>query len=540
MKKSIIALGVVSVLLYGLVLVVSPDINTVITAIIGLVAALPFLSLVIIRARFPSLEQRFKWFNLIPLYAIFMVIPLVFAILLFMQGKLSIPLIIVMVSLAFSFFYTFLNVPLAIYHKHQEIEMAKKPLSRYPPISILIPAYNEEKCIAGTIETLLDSYYPDKEIIVIDDGSTDNTYKIAQSYARKDVMVVQRPNGGKAAALNHGLQFAQGEIIVCVDADSMVTRGALVELAKRFEDPSVSAVAGNIKVLNRNKLITGLQALEYIFDINISRRALDPLGAVVVVPGCLGSFRAEDLRASGGWDIETVVEDFDTTIKVFKGGVFNSTKHPEKVATIHLQEPDFAIATKSLKFGRVVQASSAAIAYTEAPETVRDLWKQRLRWYRGNFQAMLKHRDAFTNSRFRALYSLSFPYVLISMIFVPIGMLAVTVTGIMAILHGDAIPLLVIFGVFIMLQFLMSVLAIEMDDEDLRLALYSPFNVLGYKHLMDIIKMKAFFDVLTKKKIGWDKLHRIGLYQKELAKRGLAGEQQGSQLPSTSIPTGQS
>jgi len=443
-------------------------------------------------------------------------------------------MIIVMASLTFNFFYTFLNIPLAIYHKHEELKLLQEPPSYYPPISILIPAYNEEGCIAGTIETLLDAYYPNKEIIVIDDGSTDNTYQIAQSYSKKGVKVIQRPNGGKSAALNHGLQFAQGDITICVDADSMVARGALVEVVRRFEDPTVSAVAGNVKVLNRNKIISGCQALEYVFDINIARRGLDPLGAVVVVPGCLGAFRTEDLRASGGWDMETVVEDFDTTVKVFKSGVYDppsSTTKTEKLATIHPQEPDFASATKAQKVGRVVQASSAAVAYTEAPETIRDLWKQRLRWYRGNFQTMLKHKDAFTNSRFRALYSLSFPYVMISMLFIPIGMIIIIATGIMSILAGDGLPLLAIFGVFMLLQFAVSVLAIQLDNEDIKLALYSPLFVLGYKHLLDLIKIKAFFDVLTKKKIGWDKLHRIGLYQKELTKRGIVKEQQGNQLP---------
>lgn len=540
MKKSIIALGIVSVLLYVMVLVVSPDINTVITVIAGMLSALPFLAIVVFRARFPSLERRFRWFNMIPLYAIFLVIPVVFAIILFIQGKLSIPLIIVMVSLTFSFFYAFLNIPLAIYHKHEEIEMAKKPPTYYPSISILIPAYNEEKCIAGAIETLLDAYYPDKEIIVIDDGSTDNTYQIAQSYARKGVKIIQRPNGGKAAALNHGLQFAHGEIIVCVDADSMVTRGGIAELVRRFEDPGVAAVAGNIKVLNRNKLITAIQALEYIFDINIARRGLDTFDAVIVVPGCLGAFRAEALRAIGGWDVETVVEDFDTTIKLSKGGAFdfNSMEKELKTATVRLQEPDFAVATKGLKIGKVIQASSAATAYTEAPETVRGLWQQRLRWYRGNWQAMLKHKDAFSNSRFRALYTVGFPYVLISLLFIPVGMVLITVTAIIAILDGDGISLLFIFGVFTLLQFLISALAIELDDEDLKLALCSPLFVLGYKHFLDIIKLKALFDVLTKKKVGWDKLYRLGLYQKGLTKRNLVAERQGSQLPSgtASVP----
>jgi cellulose synthase/poly-beta-1,6-N-acetylglucosamine synthase-like glycosyltransferase len=302
----------------------------------------------------------------------------------------------------------------------------------------------------------------------------------------------------------------------------MVSRTALVELVRRFEDPTVVAVAGNVKVLNRNKLLAQCQALEYVFDINISRRGLDIFGAVIVVPGCLGAFRAEAIRSSGGWDVETIVEDFDTTIKVFKGGAFDVSN---PLAPINLQEPDFQAAAKGMKVGKVVQASSAAVVYTEAPETLGDLWKQRLRWYRGNFQTLLKHKDAFGNPRFGALYSLGFPYVLISMIFIPISMLAIVITAILAILAGDVIPILLIFGVFTLLQFVVSLLAIQLDDEDLKLSLYSPFFVIGYKHFLDIVKLKAGFDVLTKRRMRWDKLQRIGLYRKEVTGRGQVAAQ---------------
>lgn len=516
MKKSMIILAVIGLILYGLVILVSPEITTILAIITGAVIAIVFLLSVILRARFPTIVRRVPWFYVMPLYFIFLVMPLFFAVVLLLQGKFSVLIIIVMVSLAFSFFYGFLNIPLAIYHKYQEDKLMQKPLSRYPSMSIIVPAYNEEKCIAGTIETLLETYYPDKEIIVVDDGSTDNTYGIALSFASRGVKVVHRPNGGKAAALNHGLQFAKGEIFVCVDADSMVSRMALVEVVRRFDDPTVVAVAGNVKVLNRNKFLALCQALEYVFDINIARRGLDIFGAVIVVPGCLGAFRTEALRASGGWDIETIVEDFDATIKVFKGGAFDVSN---PLSHINLQEPDFQAAAKAMKKGKVVQASSAAVVYTEAPETLRDLWKQRLRWYRGNFQTIVKHRDAFTNSRFGALYSLAFPYVIISMVFIPISMIVVLITGILAILAGDIVPILLIFGAFVLLQFVVSLLAIQLDEEDLRLSMYTPFFVIGYKHFLDIVKIKAAFDVLTKRRVGWDKLQRIGLYQKEITRR---------------------
>ena len=508
MKKSITITAILSLALYGLLFVVSPDRTTLLAAAAGIVAALLFMIIALVEVKSPA-AHKIPWIYFLPLSLIFLAIPVFFGVVLFTKGTFSVLLLIIMVSLAFSFFYNFLNIPLAVYHKYNECKQAKKPLNYFPSVSIIVPAYNEEKCIAGTLETLLDAYYPDKEIIVVDDGSTDRTYEVARAYVDKGIKLVRRPNGGKAAALNHGLQFVTGEIMVCVDADSMVGRTSLVELVRKFEDPSVVAVAGNIKVLNRNKFLAACQALEYIFDINIARRGLDTFGAVIVVPGCLGAFRTEALRNSAGWDTETVVEDFDTTIKIFKGGAFDeSTK-------VRRQDPDVQATTKGLKSGKVVQASSAAVGYTEAPETLGDLWKQRQRWYRGNFQTLFKHRDAFVNSRYGALYSLSFPYIVISMLFIPLSMIAVIVTAVWALMDGYVLQLLMIFGVFAILQIIVSILAIELDDEDLKLAWYAPFFVIGYKHLLDAIKMKAFFDVLTKQKMGWDKLDRIGLYPKE-------------------------
>ncbi len=517
MKKSTIILAIVVLALYGLLLVVSPDISTIMAAVAGIAVAVFFFGILILRAKAPRIERRISWINAVPLYIIFMVVPVAFAVILFLQGTISVILVIVMVSLAFSFFYGFLNIPLAIFHKHEEKKMSQKPVTHYPSLSILVPAHNEEKCIAGTIETLLDAYYPvRKEIIVIDDGSTDGTYDVAKPYITRGVKVIQRPNGGKAAALNTGMQFARGEIIICVDADSMVARTALVEIVRRFDDPTVVAIAGNVKVLNRKNFLAACQALEYVFDINISRRAMDLFGAVIVVPGCLGAFRGSALRASGGWDVETIVEDFDATVKLFKSGAFDvsSPLAPVDLRNV-LQHPDADIAAKGAKTGsKVVQASSAAIVYTEAPETLKGLWKQRLRWYRGNVQTLLKHKDALGNPRFGTLYNLGFPYLIISMLFVPASMIVIVITAILAIIAGDIIPLLIIFGVFVLLQIVVSLLAIELDEEDLKLALYSPFFVIGFKHILDAVKMKAVFDVLTKKKMGWDKLDRIGLYQK--------------------------
>jgi cellulose synthase/poly-beta-1,6-N-acetylglucosamine synthase-like glycosyltransferase len=299
------------------------------------------------------------------------------------------------------------------------------------------------------------------------------------SYSNRGVKVINRPNGGKATALNHGLLFARGEIIVIVDADSQICKNTLVELVKPFRDPKVAAVAGNIKVLNRRNLLTNCQALEYIASINIYRRALDVFGSVTVVPGALGAYRREVMQSNGFYDTDTLVEDFDVTIK-------------------------------ALKTGQIVQASTSAVSYTEAPLALKDFFKQRLRWYRGNFQAMWKHRDVIFNSRYGFLQKLSFPHMVISMIFLPLAGLVNIIASIQIIVSGEGLVLVPAFLFFCFLQLLLSIMAIQLDGEDKKLALYSPLLILGYKQICDFVMMKSFIDVLTRKKLKWTSAQRVG------------------------------
>jgi cellulose synthase/poly-beta-1,6-N-acetylglucosamine synthase-like glycosyltransferase len=375
-------------------------------------------------------------------------------------------------------YYNFLNVPLAIYQKSREFKQLDS-LGYTPSLTVLIPAYNEEKVISRTIESILEASYPGKEIIVIDDGSKDRTYQVAMGYSSRGVKVIHRPNGGKATALNHGLLFARGEIIVIVDADSQITKNTLVELVKPFRDPSVAAVAGNIKVLNRRNFLTNCQSLEYIASINIYRRALDIFGSVTVVPGALGAYRRDVMQSGGYYDPDTLVEDFDVTIK-------------------------------ALKSGQIVQASTSAVSYTEAPVAVKDFLKQRLRWYRGNFQAMWKHRDAVLNSRYGFLQKLAFPHMVISMIFLPLAGMVNIVSSIQMIAAGQGLVLVPTFGFFCVLQSLLSIMAIQLDGEDKKLVLYSPLLILGYKQLCDFVMMRSLFDVITRKKLKWTSAQRIG------------------------------
>ncbi len=422
-------------------------------------------------------------YGLMAFWILFLALPLSYAIIVLDAQPIttgSLFFMVALMGLTFTLFYDFVNIPLALYHKRIERKRLSLGADSGPMVSFIVPAYEEESCIERAIEALLDVDYPRCEVIVVDDGSTDGTLRVASRFSDRGVRVVRRSNGGKSRALNLGLFFARGEIIVCVDADSLVARDSLRELVRLFEDPNVVAVAGNVKVLNRSRLLTRLQALEYIRDINIVRRAFDVLGTTMIVPGVLGAFRRSALQDVGNYDPDTVTEDFDTTLKV-------------------------------LKSGSVVQATSFAEAYTEAPEALTDLYRQRKRWYAGIFQNLIKHGDVLRNPRrFGFLSGVGYPYILLSVIFVPLMGLIALASGIVASLTGEYLVFLQILGFFVLLEFLVSLLAIAMDGEQLRLAVLAPLFVIGYRQFRDVIRLKALIDVLLRRKVGWTRAARLG------------------------------
>ena len=389
---------------------------------------------------------------------------------------------VILWGLTLVFWSSLLMIPLSVYSKNKEDNLPTTPHT--PLVSIIIPAYNEEKVIANTIESALEINYPNKDIIVVDDGSKDNTLQIAKRYQDKGVKVLHKTNGGKASALNLALTFAKGELIAVLDADTLAGRNSLKEIVKVFEnEKDIAAVAGNIKVRNKKNWITWCQALEYVAGIQIARRAFDLFGAITIVPGALGCFRKSVLVDTGGYDKETLVEDFDTTIKILKSGM-------------------------------IVRGTTKSVAYTEAPDTLRDFYNQRIRWYRGNLQVVAKHRDALKNPRFGFLQKLAFPYMLIAMIVLPITGFAVLVSAILALIEGDTLFVITSFGFFIALQYLINAMAVRIDGDDPKLILYSVFFNFGYKQLLDFILLRAAISQLFKRKAKWTSAKRIGLDEK--------------------------
>ncbi|MCV0400617.1 MAG: glycosyltransferase [Nitrosopumilus sp.] len=386
--------------------------------------------------------------------------------------------IILLWALTISFWSTMLFVPMAVVSKYRED--TQNDVKTFPKISIIIPAFNEEKVIANTIEGLLETKYPNKEIIFVDDGSRDTTLSIASRY-KDQIRVLHKENGGKATALNYGMVYAKGEIIVVVDADTIIGRNSLKEIVKGFEiSEHVAAVAGNIKVRNRMNWITKCQALEYITGIQIIRRAFDVFGSITIVPGALGAFRKSFLVEAGAYGKDTIVEDFDQTIKLLKAGL-------------------------------ITQGSSKATAYTEAPNTLRDFIAQRKRWYRGNIQVLKRHSDALTNPRFGYLQRLSLPYLFLGMVVTPIIGFIATANAILGIIMGDGLYILQISAIFIVVHYLMTALAIRIDNEDPKLLWHTIFLVFGFKQIIDFLLLKAIIEQLRNKKATWTSAKRIGV-----------------------------
>lgn len=400
---------------------------------------------------------------------------------------------LIAIGLLFAYFAV---VAVAVYHELVGFDNYD-PQPPLPSVAVVIPAYNEEGYVGRAIEAVLDADYPaaKRSVIVVDDGSTDGTYAEASQYTSDDVRVLQKDNGGKYSALNYALLFIDDEIVVTVDADSMVAANALQQLVAPLQaDPGVGAVASNVKILNRDSLVTKCQSLEYIFGINVYRRMFDHLGIVPIVPGCLGAYRREALEAVSAYDPQTLTEDFDATVKI-------------------------------LLEGYSVQVADATV-YTEAPATWRDLYQQRLRWYRGNYMTLFRHYKRLLNPSQGYLHRLFFPLRIAEMFFLPIA--SWVIFGVIAflLLTGAATHVLLLLAFFTSIVVLLTALAVEIEGEDLRHVFYSPLFVFGYKHVHDLLMLKSLLDVVARTDFEWTRASRIGQQQRPHADRGESTQDQ--------------
>ena len=468
---------VLSVAIFALLIYNVYSISTYLSLIsIILAAAIAFYH--ILSRKPPQTQYQYKSRLASSYSMIILVLPFIFGTILAFEGYptyVTLTQAIFVWALTLSFWQTMLFVPLAVRSAAREA-MLEEP-NTWPKISVIVPAYNEENVIQTTIESLLSTDYPDKEIIVVDDGSVDKTLEIAMKYKDK-IKLIHKENGGKASALNQGFLYATGEIVTIVDADTIIGHSSLKHIAKSMVAENVAAVAGNVKIRNKVNWLTWCQALEYLSGIQIMRRGLDYFGAITIVPGALGAFRKKKLEEAGTYHKDTLVEDFDATMKVLRSGM-------------------------------IVSGSSAATAYTQAPQTLRDYYEQRKRWYRGNLQVLRRHSDILLNPRFGYLQKLSYPLMAIHMLVIPIASVMLWVFVGYQLVIGNYQFVAFTLGIYITLQYLLSAMAVRMDNDDKRVILYSVFLVIGYKQLMDVLQIKAVIEEVLGQKAKWTSAKRV-------------------------------
>lgn len=380
------------------------------------------------------------------------------------------------------------------------------------PVSIIIAAYNEEKVIANTITSLLKGNHRNFEIIVVDDGSKDNTAQVVrESFGSEPrVSVVKQENGGKSAALNHGITLARTDILVCLDADTQFDPDAVTYMARHFVDPKVGAVAGNIKVGNRRSILTHWQSMEYITNISIGRRAYGYLNSITVVAGAAGAWRRTAIEQSGGYHTDSLAEDMDMTWRVHKSG-WDVVNEP------------------------------LAIGYTEAPEDLRGLYKQRFRWSYGALQCLWKHKDAFGRHGFfgwfgvpsififGCVFEILAPLADLKMLLAIISFFGIWLsdhpiypgsleyTDLVAPLITTAWLYVLFFGVELMI----SVLAFRLDREDMRPLWLLFFQRFIYRQLMYVVAWRALWKAITGWRQGWGTLQRTGTVMNPQQMRGV-------------------
>jgi cellulose synthase/poly-beta-1,6-N-acetylglucosamine synthase-like glycosyltransferase len=365
-----------------------------------------------------------------------------------------------------------------------------------PLVSVVVPAFNEGKVIIRTIESLLASDHKNFEIIIVDDGSTDDTLHIAQKHfgINERVAIYTKENGGKAEALNHGWKRARGEVIIALDADTLFTPQTISSLSHRFANPRIGAVAGNAKVGNRLNIVTKWQALEYVTSQNFDRRAFASLNCITVVPGSVGAWRRSVLEEAGGFSSDTLAEDQDLTIQV-------------------------------RKLGYKIGYEEAAIGLTEAPDSLRSLAKQRFRWSYGTLQCMWKHKGALLNPRYGTLGFVAMPNVWIFQVFFPLLSPLMDLMFIWTILAAVATSLehqqeyahtptnlnqvLFYYALFLAVDCAGALAAFLMEKgEDKKLLVWLLIQRFGYRQVMYWVMVRSVLTAIGGAVVGWGKLER--------------------------------
>lgn len=383
--------------------------------------------------------------------------------------------------LVFIFFRTAIHLILCFANTF--FERSPKPLTEYPLVSVIIPCYNEEKVVRKAVQSAMKLTYPNYEIIIVDDGSKDGTLDIATELIRRGkVRVIHQLNAGKAMALNRGIEEALGEYFLCMDADSLLSPGAIeLGLSYLHGNPNLAAVAGSVEIGNVNNAITSFQKLEYITGLNLFKVAQSFLGMVTVIPGPIGIFRKSVVQSVGGYRSSTYAEDCELTLRMLLAGY----------GTVYIP---------------------GMIAVTEAPEDITSLVAQRYRWSRGIVQAIRENiRWLFLPHKNLRNFVILL-YMAVESILIPAANFIFAFLSLEFVLYYGSSE---VFGQFFLqlmtLDLILTVFCIATESQSLLLIPYSILNRMTYGLGLEILRFFAVIDEVLGLPMSWAKLARKGL-----------------------------
>ena len=369
---------------------------------------------------------------------------------------------------------TLLVVALAFVHRRK----TAMPASATPPVSVVIPAFNEEKVITQTVGTMLGSDYPGLlEVLVVDDGSSDGTSAAVGKIRDPRVRLIRQANAGKARALQNAVAHTMGDILVFADADTQFDRSAVSRLVAAFKDDRIGAVSGQARVGNLRTFVARCQELEYACNFNLDRRAYAAWNCITVVPGAISAIRRKAIDAAGGFSRETLAEDTDLTLAIHRAGYR-------------------------------VEYAADALAYTEAPETLGQLAKQRFRWAFGTLQCVWKHRDLTFNPKFKALGWFSLPSIWFFQVLLVALSPLIDLLFLWSLLLGRAGDILPYFLAFVLCDLVLAMVAVRFE----RLPWTTAFRIIPqrflYRPLFSYVIWKSLLRAVRGARVGWGKLPR--------------------------------
>jgi cellulose synthase/poly-beta-1,6-N-acetylglucosamine synthase-like glycosyltransferase/peptidoglycan/xylan/chitin deacetylase (PgdA/CDA1 family)/peptidoglycan/LPS O-acetylase OafA/YrhL len=347
------------------------------------------------------------------------------------------------------------------------------------PVSVIVPAYNEREDIEATVRSILANDHP-LEVIVVDDGSTDGTADIVEGLALPGVRVIRQANSGKSTALNTGIRAARYELVIMMDGDTVFEQDTVRRIVQPFSDPAIGAVAGNVKVANRSSLVARMQHIEYVVGFNVDRRVQDSFGSIATIPGAAGAFRRRALIDVGGLSEETLAEDTDLTIALGRAG------------------------------WRVVYEEHA-VAWTEAPVTLAQLWRQRYRWSYGTMQAVWKHRRAMREKGSSGrLGRFGLAHLILFHVLLPLSAPLVDLLFVYGLLFLDPAMTILLWLGMLVIQLAGAAYAFHLDGERKEALWVFPVQQLMYRQLMYVVLVQSVVSALSGVVVRWQKLHRVG------------------------------